>query len=216
MSEKIQFTRNHHDLSTSQGFQFEFYCDRCGTGYRTKFKSSVTGAVSGLLGTARDLLGGMFGRVADLSSRVHDAAWERAHDRAFAEAMEELKPDFIQCPRCSAWICRASCWNTRRGLCKECAPDIGVEMSAAQASRSVEEVWAHAAMADEDKQLSRENWRETIRASCPECEAPLDSNAKFCPSCGAKLKARSECPHCGAKLPASAKFCPDCGEKTGE
>ena len=38
-------------------------------------------------------------------------------------------------------------------------------MSAAQASRSVEEVWAHAAMAEEDKKLAQGNWRETIRAS---------------------------------------------------
>ena len=93
--------------------------------------------------------------------------------------------------------------------------DLGVEMSAAQASRSVEEVWAHAAMAEEDKHLGEENWRETIRATCPNCEAPLASNAKFCPECGTKLKnAVRRCPHCEAKLPPGAKFCPECGEKT--
>lgn len=42
-------------------------------------------------------------------------------------------------------------------------------MSAAQSSRSVEEVWAHAQMAEEDKNLSVENSKETIRATCPEC-----------------------------------------------
>ncbi len=104
---------------------------------------------------------------------MHDFAWEKAHDEAFKEAVAELKPDFIQCPRCSAWVCRRSCWNTKRGLCKECAPDLGVEMSAAQASRSVEEIWAHAAMAEEDKQLAKEDWRETIVATCPNCERPL-------------------------------------------
>jgi len=30
MSDKIAFTKNYSDLSTNQGFQFEFYCDRCG------------------------------------------------------------------------------------------------------------------------------------------------------------------------------------------
>ena len=94
----------------------------------------------------------------------------------------------------------------QEGLC-QCAPDLGVEMSAAQASRSVEEVWAHARMSQEDKKLSQENWAETIRAACPECEAPLAENAKFCPECGAKLKKAGKCKECGAKLPDRAKFC---------
>lgn len=213
MSNKIEFVRNYNDLSTDKGFQFEFFCDRCGTGYRTRFKASVTGTISNAIDTASDLFGGILGRASTLSSRVHSAAWEKAHDGAFEEAVKELKPDFIQCPRCSTWVCRKSCWNTKRGLCKDCAPDLGVEMSAAQASRSVEEVWAHAKMSEEDKKLSEGNWRETVRASCPECEAPLATNAKFCPECGAKLKTASNCPGCGYKLTAKAKFCPECGEK---
>jgi predicted amidophosphoribosyltransferase len=124
-----------------------------------------------------------------------------------------VKDDFVQCPRCNQWVCREKCWNNKRGLCKGCAPDLGVEMSAAQASRSVEEIWAHAAMAEEDKQLSTENWRETIRASCPQCGEPLAVNAKFCPSCGAALKKATHCPECGTKLQPGAKFCTDCGKK---
>jgi len=213
MSNKIEFVRNYSDLSTDKGFQFEFCCDRCGTGYRTRFKASVTGTISSAIDAASSLFGGILGRAANLSDRVHSAAWEKAHDEAFEEAVNELKPDFIQCPRCSSWVCRKSCWNTKRGLCKGCAPDLGVEMSAAQASRSVEEVWAHAKMSEEDKKLSEGNWRETVRASCPECEAPLATNAKFCPECGAKLKTASNCPGCGFKITAKAKFCPECGER---
>jgi predicted amidophosphoribosyltransferase len=91
---------------------------------------------------------------------------------------------------------------------------MGVEMAAAQASKSVEEVWAHACMSEEDKKLSAENWREGVRASCPNCEAPLAVNAKFCPECGAKLAA-SHCTQCGAKLTPEAKFCAECGTKVG-
>jgi len=159
------------------------------------------------------LLGGVFGRAADAGDRVHDFAWEKAHDEAFNAAVAELKPDFIQCPRCSAWVCRRSCWNTKRGLCKECAPDLGVEMSAAQASRSVEEIWAHAAMAEEDKHLAKENWRETIVATCPNCGKPLAQNAKFCPECGTRLQGAVHCTECGAQIPSGAKFCPECGAK---
>ena len=213
MAERIEFTRNYSDLCTNKGFQFEFYCDRCGSGYRTRFKPSVTGTVAGVLESAGSLLGGIFNSAADIGERVRSASWEKAHDEAFVEATQELKPDFVQCPRCSSWVCRKSCWNNNKGLCKECAPDLGVEMSAAQASRSVEEVWAHAAMAEEDKKLAKENWRETIRASCPKCEAPLAANAKFCPECGEQLKTKTFCPGCGAQQQPGSKFCAECGEK---
>jgi membrane protease subunit (stomatin/prohibitin family) len=213
MANEIEVFSNYEDLSTDTGFQFEFKCDRCGRGIRTPFKASVVGTASQALEAASGLLGGVFGRAANVGESVRSASWEAAHDKAFKEAVEEVRPKLVQCPRCSAWVCRESCWNTKRGLCKECAPDLGVEMSAAQASRSVEEVWAHAAMAEEDKKLGAEHWRETIRASCPKCGAPLASNAKFCPECGAKLKEDAVCPGCGAKVTPGAKFCPECGQK---
>lgn len=213
VADKIRFVRNYSDLSTNKGFQFEFYCDRCGSGFRTRFKPSVTGTVAGVLDAAGSLFGGILSSAANVSERVRSASWEKAHDEAFEAAAEELKSDFVQCPRCSSWVCRSGCWNTKKGLCKECAPDLGVEMAAAQASKSVEEVWAHAAMAEEDKKLAAENWRETIRASCPNCEAPLASNAKFCPECGAPLKVRENCPACGAKFTPGSKFCAECGQK---
>ena len=131
---------------------------------------------------------------ADMGERVRSATWEKAHDEAFEEACLDLRADFIQCPRCQSWVCRKGCWNNKKGLCKECAPDLGVEMAAAQASKSVEEVWAHAKMAEEDKKLGTEVWREGIRATCPNCAAPLASNAKFCPECGAQQKVKDQSP----------------------
>lgn len=213
MAQKIRFTSNYHDLSTDQGFQFEFSCNRCGTGYRTDFQSWVTGNIANVVDTASSLFGGIFNQAANVTERVKSAAWKKAHDQAFEHAVEIIEGDFIQCPRCSTWVCKERCWNTKKGLCKECAPDLGVEMAAAQASRSVEEVWAHAAMAEEDKKLGAENWRETIRATCPECNEPLASNSKFCPNCGAKVKGSTHCTECGAKLQPGAKFCGECGAK---
>ena len=214
---KIEFTRNYSDLSTNQGFQFEFFCDRCGTGYRTRFQPSALGKITGALDAASSLFGGVFGRAADLGERARSATWEKAHDAAFAIAMEELKPDFIQCPRCSGWVCRKSCWNTKKGLCKQCSPDLGVEMAAAQSSRTVEEIWAHSKMAEEDREmLKEESWREGICAACPSCNAPLAANVKFCPECGAKIKSQTHCAQCGAALTPGAKFCGECGAKQGE
>jgi membrane protease subunit (stomatin/prohibitin family) len=213
MAEKIHFTRNFSDQSTPEGFQFEFYCDRCGSGFRTPFKANPLGTVSNVLETASGLLGGLLGRAADVSNQVRDAAWERAHDNAFVVAAEDLKADFKQCPRCSSWVCE-NCWNDKRGLCKQCAPDLGVEMSAAQASRSVEEVWAHAKMSAEDKHLAEGDWRETIVASCPSCGHALETNASFCPECGQILKDTPHCKKCDALLQPDAKFCDKCGERT--
>jgi len=213
MSDHLEFITNYNDLSTDNGFQFEFICDRCGNGYRTRFKEMTVGKVADILDTASSIFGGVFDTAADLGERARSAQWQEAQEKALEEAIEEIKPKFIQCPRCSTWVCRKACWNTKKGLCKECAPDLGVEMAAAQASKSVEEVWAHAAMAEEDKKLGKEHWREGITASCPQCEAPLASNAKFCPECGAKLKTSIQCKACKAKLTPGAKFCPECGEK---
>lgn len=217
MGEKIEFTSNYEDKSTEQGFQFEFYCDRCGTGFRTRFQASSVGMVSGALDTASSLFGGLFGQAADVSERVRSASWERAHDEAFSKAMKEVKPNFIQCPRCSSWVCREKCWNTERGLCKECAPDMGVEMAAAQSSRTVEEIWAHSKMAEEDREMLKESsWRAGVRATCPQCEAPLPKNVKFCPECGAKIAAQQHCTECGTKLTPGVKFCPECGAKVSQ
>jgi DNA-directed RNA polymerase subunit M/transcription elongation factor TFIIS len=212
MSQEIQFTSNYTDHSTDRGFQFEFTCDRCGTGYRTPFKPSVTGTISGVIDTASSLFGGIFGQASNLSERVHSSAWQKTHDDAFSNAILEVKPNFMHCPRCQSWVCRKSCWNTRRGLCKNCAPDLAVEMSAAQASKAVEEVWSGATTADEEKVDTKE-WKEVVRATCPQCEAPLAANAKFCPNCGAKLASQSFCKECGTKLQPEAKFCADCGTK---
>lgn len=169
--------------------------------------------VTGVVDAASSLLGGFLNQASDVANRVSSAAYERAHDAAFSEAVNELKPAYSQCPRCSRWVCRERCWNTKKGLCKECAPDLGVEMSAAQSSHSVQEIWAHAQMAEEDKKLGEENWKETIRATCPSCGSPLQANVKFCPDCGAKIAQQAHCTQCGAKLQPGAKFCGDCGAK---
>jgi hypothetical protein len=152
-------------------------------------------------------------QASNLSDNVKSATWERAHEKALEKAVDEISPKFIQCPRCSSWVCREDCWNKDKGLCKDCAPDLGVEMAAAQSNRSVEEIHRHAAMAEEDKKLGKEYWREGITASCPECEEPLTKNSKFCPNCGHSLKAKENCASCGAKLGQDAKFCIECGEK---
>jgi hypothetical protein len=209
----IKFVRNYDDLSTDRGFQFEFYCDRCGTGYRTHFQASATGMVTEALDVAGGLLGGVLGRAADVSERVHSAAWEQAHDRAFAAAVEEVKPNFIQCRRCTQWVCREMCWNTERGLCKECTPEVEAEYAAAQVEATIEQGVEAIRETEYVSAEDKERLKETVAAACPKCGAEV-SGGKFCPECGAPLKKRERfCTECGGKIPATAKFCPECGAK---
>ncbi len=55
------------------------------------------------------------------------------------------------------------------------------------------------------------NKQQPSTKSCPNCNAVLHNNPKFCPNCGHSLK--NVCPDCGAEVKASAKFCPECGRK---
>ena len=175
---------------------------RCGNGYRTEFDTFELSTATNVLDGASGLLGGFFGQAADVAQRAKSAAWEKASDKAFVKAQEQILPKFVQCPRCSAWMCREQCWNEKKGLCKQCAPDLGVEMAAAQADKSVEEVWAHAKMSEEDKHLTEAglarghrrllpqvrsaagDQREVLRGSA----APTSRPAKHCTQCGAKLQ----------------------------
>lgn len=210
MAEFIEFTDNYNDLSTDRGFQWEFYCERCANGYRSKFRPSATGLATEVLDVASGVLGGIFGTAAQVGDRVHSAAWERTHDEAFTKAIGEVKAYFVQCPRCNEWVCRQRCWNESRGLCFECAPDVAVETASAQAEaiteQAVEEV--------RSRKYGVKDFvaGDSLRGGCPNCGAAVKAGAKFCPECGTHLKQKNRfCTECGSPIEAGAKFCPECG-----
>ena len=206
----IRFTRNHDDLSTDRGFQFKFYCDRCGNGYLSSFQTSVTGMATGLMSAAGSMLGGVFGRASSGAYEFQRAVGGKAHDSALRTAVEEIKQQFKQCNRCGKWVCPEVCWNTKRGMCIECAPDLGQEMAAAQAQATKDQVWQKAGETDFTKKL---DLTEDVVALCPSCGAKT-GGAKFCPECGTKVSAKSKCASCGADYDPGVKFCPECGAKT--
>lgn len=62
--------------------------------------------------------------------------------------------------------------------------------------------------------------KPVIKVNCQFCGEEIESDAKFCPICGAKLgeKQKEEkktkiCSSCSHKLPLDAKFCAKCGAK---
>jgi membrane protease subunit (stomatin/prohibitin family) len=213
--DEIEFTRNYSDHCTDQGFQFEFNCNRCGNGYRSSFQPWAVGTVSSALNTASSLFGGILGQAANVGESVRSATWQQAKDKAFLDAAQKIKPNFVQCPNCTSWVCHKSCWNESRGLCKNCAPDLAVAISAQQSMKAREQIYNDVTADAEDAKVISSVGTEKVKASCPQCHAPLANNAKFCPECGYKLAdAKKFCTECGAQLTPEAKFCPECGTKT--
>lgn len=207
----IQFTNNVTDHSNQQGYQFEFHCDKCGNGYMSSFQPSKVGMAGGFLRAASGFFGGgALGEMASAGDYLRDATRGQARDAAFAHAVTEAKPFFKQCSRCGKWVCPENCWNAKRGMCENCAPDLEEEAAAAQATVAKEQIWERAKNADQTGGMDVAN---VVRAaSCPHCGAHAQGS-KFCPECGKPLQSKTECPSCHAHLEAGAKFCGECGAK---
>ena len=52
--------------------------------------------------------------------------------------------------------------------------------------------------------------------NCPDCEAAIAKESKFCPQCGHQQLVYDQCIHCGKNLTPNARFCSKCGHATGE
>ncbi len=206
---RIEFTDNYEDLSTENGFQFKFFCECCGNGYMSSWQANKLGMAGSLVRGAGSIFGGVFGRASAGSYEIQNAIGGPAHDKALEAAVTEIRPLFLQCKRCGQWVCKDICWNTERGLCKNCAPILQRELAAKQAEISVEQA---------EEKLRKEDLTEGINLKatavvlCPSCGAEAKTG-KFCPECGAPLSPKTECGRCGGKLSSTDKFCPECGQK---
>jgi len=201
----IAFTRNYRDHSNEQGAQFEFFCDKCGSGRMSEFVPNKLGMAAGFLRAAGTIFGGRVAQMGQAGSQVKDMLRGKARDEAFAKAVEAAKPFFKQCTRCGKWVCPEVCWNEARSLCEECASDLGEEAAAAQAQAASEQVAAKARSVD---QVAAVNMAAQQLAACPHCGARVQGG-KFCASCGKPLTSKLACAKCGAEF--SGKFCPECG-----
>jgi hypothetical protein len=197
------FTNNYTDLSDENGYQFEFRCDICGSGYRSEFKRSSLGTASSLLSGASSVLGGMFGSASNAANQVKSVADRGARDNALEEAANEIMPLFTRCPRNSLWV-DETCWNEARGLCVSCAPKLASEMEAERAS--VEITQMRQAMQQETVFSGDTSAKTTV---CTNCGKPVGSE-RFCSNCGAPT-GQAKCTQCGNDLPPGARFCGNCG-----
>jgi hypothetical protein len=206
------FTKNHRDHSNDNGFQFEFFCDKCGNGFRSSFKTNALGMAASLLRAAGAIFGGSIRGAGRGAEHVKDAFRGPAWDAAFHEAIEESRPKFRQCTLCGTWVCPAICWNAERGLCETCAPNLGEHAPAMQASAALEQAREKIRNADQLRGADVHAAPAAV-VSCDQCSAALAPGARFCAQCGAPTSAPTPkyCTSCGASLAASSRFCPGCG-----
>lgn len=216
------FTRNYSDHSNDSGFQFEFFCDKCGNGHRSSFVRNNVGFAASMLKAAGSLFGGgALSQAGWGADHLKDALRGPAWDSAFKAAVEECRPMFRQCTLCGKWVCPEVCWNHERGLCEDCAPDLREHAPAIQAQAAVEQAREKARETDQTNglDLSRPLAAPGVN-NCGKCNGPLPSGAKFCAGCGTPVPAGASmgkkfCTGCGQTLPPGAKFCAGCGLPSG-
>jgi hypothetical protein len=200
------FTSNYQDLSTNQGYQFEFRCDVCGSGYRSQFQRSVIATGATLLGGASNLIGGLWG-ARNAASSAQDIVDKDARDKSMQKACNEIMPYFHRCVRCNNWV-DETCFNAARGLCVNCAPNLAAEMEAERSSVEINQ------MRDAVRNTTVFSGDTTTKATeCPNCGKPTGSE-KFCGNCGTPLGV-DKCSKCGAELASGTRFCGNCGNKVG-
>lgn len=204
----IPFTDNYTDLSSNRGYQFKFFCQKCGNGYMSTFKSNTLGAAAAAAGAVSSLLGGIFGRAAQGAEQLQSLVAGPQHDAALKEAVEEIRPLFKQCSRCGNWVCEPVCWNKKAGLCEACAPDLDEEISAAQAQAARDQVMEKVKAVD---YVGQRDLAQVAAVNCPKCGAKTQGG-KFCPECGTTIAQKKKCGNCGAEAEGSPKFCPECGK----
>ncbi|MFZ5890639.1 MAG: double zinc ribbon domain-containing protein [Myxococcota bacterium] len=215
------FTRNHRDHSNDTGFQFEFFCDKCGNGHRSSFKHNAVGVAASVIKAAGALFGGAAYRAGWGADHVKDALRGPAWDAAFKEAIEECRPRFRQCTQCGKWVCPEVCWNNERGLCENCAPDLREHAPMIQAQVAVEQAWQQAREGDQLRgaDLNAKPLSVAAAHACTQCRSQLAEGARFCANCGTAVvlaaapaaQAPKFCSNCGGKLEANARFCAGCG-----
>lgn len=212
MATHIPFTDNYQDLSTEDGFQFRFNCERCGNGYMSSYQRNLTDMAGDALRAASSLFGGVFGRAASSSYDIQRMVGGAAHDAALRKAVEEISPIFNQCKRCGQWVCKDVCWNDDRDQCVRCSPRMDHEISAIESEATISQL-RDKAHNSTDMTGGVNMQSAAAPRTCPSCSATVPIGKKFCGDCGADMKvsAKPHCFACDVYGEPGQKFCRDCG-----
>jgi hypothetical protein len=103
------FTPLLRDLSTVDGFRFQFACALCGGTWSSGYRSLDPE-----------------GFEAPFPVGVRALIWENGHRAALQLAEAEALFHFNHCDRCDRWVCdgcfRPNAWPATGDRCRDCAP----------------------------------------------------------------------------------------------
>lgn len=209
---EIKFADNYQDLSQQDGvdagFQFEFYCERCNDRWRTRFRPYRSGQASGWVSKAAGMFGGVLGGASSALEGMAQAGFNSARDEAFKGAIEEAKAHFHRCGSCFQYVC-ATCFDSEKGMCYNCAPSVKVAIATARAQGEVQGA-SEAAMEEGLARGKKHDVRRDHQLVCRQCSAETHG-AKFCPECCTPTGVKAACSACSAEIQPGTKFCPECG-----
>ena len=202
------FTSNYEDLSNNQGYQFEFRCDICGSGYRSEFIRSTLGT------------GSSTPRRRQQPHRRRPGAARRmprhGPGRDRPRRPGQGPPEGLQRDHAAVPPLRAVQQLGGRDLLQQAA-----RACASTAPRTWPPRWRPS-----DPPVELNQMREAMQGQqvfsgdtsarateCPNCGKPVGSE-KFCGNCGTPL-GTAKCRKCGDELAPGLKFCGNCGNKVG-
>jgi hypothetical protein len=139
MSQQYIVPNIYQDISDqSQGyFAFRFSCQHCGWAIETTPQRSSVKTATNLMDLGVGLIGGFWGRAAEMGEEMYGSKWHTEQAGALQKAWAEVQPKFHYCAKCMGTVCDR-CYNLTIKLCTRCAPDLKADAASYQHELNVE------------------------------------------------------------------------------
>jgi len=227
----------YQDMSNQgQGyFAFRFGCPHCGWAIEsTPVRSSVSTATN-IMDLGVGLLGGFWGRAAEMGEQMFGSQWHNEQARALQTSWAQVQSHFHFCPQCHNTVCDR-CFNVQVNLCTNCAPDLRANAAHVQHQLNIDaqrqqieqayqaprfDVGAVPSAVTPDMlvapaQPQQERLLQAGSSSVPTPAAIAGfstagyPDAVMCPTCRRMGPPGKFCQDCGTRLPMPDLFCPRC------
>ncbi len=213
-------------------FAFRFVCQHCRWQIDTRPMQSTIATTQNIVDLGAGLLGGFFGRAAEMGQKFYGTKWHEEQADALQKAWAQVQHNFHLCPRCHNTVCMR-CFNMQLNLCTSCAPDLKADGAQYQHQLNIgaqqEQIQQHyeppkfnvgavpsavtpdmLQSAPGQAQIAARQQQGLTPAAIAGFSAPSYPQAIACPTCRRMGPPGKFCQDCGTKLPLPDLFCPGC------